>query len=88
MTEAQRFKNTGGGRDTGTAHHPSRTSSPPAIRRRPSAERWKLNLKNCVLFWSFTHTRTLQPGAGASIRYVARFGLRVLFHFVQRPRQK
>jgi hypothetical protein len=28
------------------------------------------------------------PTRGVKIRDVARFGLRVLFHFVQRPRQK
>jgi hypothetical protein len=83
MTEAHRFKNTGGGRDTGTALHPSRTSSPPAIRRRPSLPNFG-NLKNCTLFGP---SRTLAT-RGASIRYVARFGLRVLFHFVQRPGQK
>ena len=81
MTEAHRLKNTGGGRDTGTALHlKSASHTPPP----ESAERWKLG-KNAPFFGP----RTLAlPTQGVKIRYVARFGLRVLFHFVQRPRQK
>jgi hypothetical protein len=85
MTEAHRSKTPEGG---GTPVQHSTRAAPqvrqPYAAARAAEHSWKLNLKNCTLFWSFTHSTP----RGASIRYVARFGLRVLFHFVQRPRQK
>ena len=80
MTKAHRR---GAGHRYGTPPEPhlkSASHTPPP----ESAERWKLG-KNAPFFGP----RTLAlPTRDVKIRYVARFGLRVLFHFVQRPRQK
>ena len=74
---------TGGEPGLGTVRHFTRAA--PQVRQPYAAARVCRTLETDKMHpFLVLHAHSLQT----KIRYVARFGLRVLFHFVQRPRQK